>query len=572
MIRRKLRNREDSFILQLTKMGIRHELFRADDFDPASVSTKGSFDLCIIGGEPCYQSISVGARVRKAGFLGSMLFEITEEDASNEIVLGVAQNTARRYGMEDHLANFVYLTRARKSPLSIDFATPLIANARVRKKSSQRRPKVNLSNDGQPTTTDTLDKVRRASDLGYTKEASIVDRLLRAGWLTQRELISSYERLEHGGHNTAIVLHQLPYRVDLPDQWFSIPTEVGEVQICFRVTGANGNEVDPDLDFATFARTNYEDVEQFHNACLPNDPYGTLCRTQVLLVFEVWGRRARWYPKYLASLRIPNRESFKKAHIVPGSESWLGDSRPLTPQTFEADLARRLFHAALKICKTVVPEYAIACQDPYAHEVERLTNAVLMVKGGRVVVTGPGESLLAQYVQPYQFKDFSRNLDALMRRIEAKRPIAIYERYLLEAIRQIHSGVPNLAVVQAVMILDWFANEVIEDRIIKPLFAALGDMKPVADIVSNRVWENAGQKDTKIKVNTMEKFREYFPAAGITLSAPLLQRLQKAYELRNAIVHRIHIKAVSNEAAFDAVGTALEVIRSSISSLVLSAR
>src|SRR4051794_10495837 len=71
----KLRNREASFVLQLTKMGIPHEVFDANAYDPSSV-VNGTFDLCIIGGDLCYQCISVGGQLRKAGFDGVMLFEM----------------------------------------------------------------------------------------------------------------------------------------------------------------------------------------------------------------------------------------------------------------------------------------------------------------------------------------------------------------------------------------------------------------------------------------------------------------------------------------------------------------
>ena len=58
---RKLRNREDSFVEQLTKMGIHHEPFVEKELESQAryLRKRSKFDIGVIAGELCYRSIGI---------------------------------------------------------------------------------------------------------------------------------------------------------------------------------------------------------------------------------------------------------------------------------------------------------------------------------------------------------------------------------------------------------------------------------------------------------------------------------------------------------------------------------
>src|SRR5687768_16281469 len=112
----------------------------------------------------------------------------------------------------------------------------------------------------------------------------------------------------------------------------------------------------------------------------------------------------------------------------------------------------------------------------------------MMVKNGRVVVRDFSEAK-SENPRPRKSFDYSSNLTLLRRRLSLNRKPSIYETYLLEAARQIELGAYNLAIVQTVMTLDWFANEIIEDHFWGQLKGLLEHKRELFQLLFERMWE-----------------------------------------------------------------------------------
>jgi len=135
-----------------------------------------------------------------------------------------------------------------------------------------------------------------------------------------------------------------------------------------------------------------------------------------------------------------------------------------------------------------------------------------------------------------------------------------YERFLVDAIRHIDSGNPNLAIVQAVMILDWFANTILAERLIKPIEQQLSRDPSVAEFVVGRIWESKGKR-SQIRVRTIDKFKEYFSLIGMIVPPKLIAQLATVIALRNDIVHKRQVESVSEDLARNAIDTAIDIVR-----------
>src|SRR5262249_52115258 len=72
-------------------------------------------------GEVCSQSISIAAELRKARFARPIYLEITEEEAGKRISLDAAAANAQRLHALDLLSRFVYLTKSKPLPHTIEF-------------------------------------------------------------------------------------------------------------------------------------------------------------------------------------------------------------------------------------------------------------------------------------------------------------------------------------------------------------------------------------------------------------------------------------------------------------------
>src|SRR5262249_29437131 len=98
VVRHALRNRESAFVKQLTAGGIGHEIFSARNLSEriGEICAPEAFDMCVVAGEVCSQSISIAAELRKARFARPIYLEITEEEAGKRISLDAAAANAKR--------------------------------------------------------------------------------------------------------------------------------------------------------------------------------------------------------------------------------------------------------------------------------------------------------------------------------------------------------------------------------------------------------------------------------------------------------------------------------------------
>jgi hypothetical protein len=385
---------------------------------------------------------------------------------------------------------------------------------------------------------DVIDEIRNASKLGYTRaiSTSIVDRLITAKWCEEVDLLEAYEDLQKSGSDRVTIFFQLPFLVKLPNKWIKIKSEYGNPYIKFKA-----------VDF----------FEGQRHGRLINDSYRDIKRTQVLMSYQLWGERLQRYPSYLETLVIASE--FKSVVLMEWEYSDRSEaSRPFTPQTYELDVAKRLLLQTINVLKDFIPIYSVASKDSLSYTPERLDRFFMMVKTGRIVIREFSEptTSISSVQKP---DDYSSNLTALKRYLKQNRRPSIYETYLLDAARQIEMGAYNLAIVQVVMILDWFANEIIEDHILGRLKKLLGNTSKLCDLILERLWEN--KNDKRIRVGTEEKFTRYFPAIGISLTPKLREDLRSLIEQRNKIVHRVQVAQIESSDARNAVDTGLEVVQ-----------
>jgi hypothetical protein len=429
-----------------------------------------------------------------------------------------------------------------------------------------------------------INEIKSSSMLGYSNKISIIDVLLKACWCEENDLVKSYNIIDNADLDIALVFFQLPFLIKLPEKWFHVRSEYGNPYIYFRPIGTIYNQLLQDSDFKIGSRKSYGEIEKFTNAMLQEDYYGLLTKTQVIISFQLWGKRQTYYQKYLHTL---NGEHLFKSVIVNKEDSWKKDHSAITGATYEGNLARRLEKQAIIVLREFIPKYSIACKDPYArnyniHALNQLNSYFMMVKSGRVVVQGAGQSIIAESVRQFTFHDYSKNMTALNKYIKSNRVPTTYEKYLLEAARQVSADSFNLAIVQTVMILDWFANTIIESHLLYKIRKAFSNQRNFAEFIINQLWETSeeekdkikgkrkkGKGDSKVRIPTILKYKKFFPLLGIILPSDLLGKLIKTITLRNEIVHRIQFADIKESDARDAIDVGMKVIQFSTDKLII---
>lgn len=416
----------------------------------------------------------------------------------------------------------------------------------------------------------TLETIRELSRIGSRKQTTVVDRLLDARWCEPDDLEIAFSRLQETQSQLAVVLFQLPFNVRLPSDWTQIPHRIGTPHVCFRTIGTLQNLIRAEervvlqpevVAFGKFA--------PFENAVLQGDPTGSFVRTQVFVSFEIWAPWSAFYGDYLRAAR--SERGFGGA-LVPRARSWRHDHAALTCALYEIDLFDHLASEALHVVKGAMKRYAVSCRDQAAwrwtEAAERACHCLLMVQSGRVVAPRSGQPLLADYVEPFRQPGLEDNRTAFLESLASNRPVSVYEEYLLDAADQIRRGSTRLAVVQAVMILDWFANELIEDHLMDEVRRAIPDAG-LAEFTIDHLWETPkGRRRWRVRVRLIDKFREYMPLMRIRLSDEQLRRLKKVIDLRNAIVHREQVSTVTLVTATAALDSAFEVVEAVLTQLI----
>lgn len=109
------------------------------------------------------------------------------------------------------------------------------------------------------------------------------------------------------------------------------------------------------------------------------------------------------------------------------------------------------------------------------------------------------------------------------------------------------------------MILDWFANEIIEDHFWGQLKGLLEHKHELFQLLFERMWET--KKDKKIRVSVEDKFTKYLPAIGITLTPKLREDLNRLIDTRNDIVHRVQTDLIEASLARHALDSGMEIVQ-----------
>lgn len=415
-----------------------------------------------------------------------------------------------------------------------------------------------------------LSEVRERSRNGYARKQSILDPLLHARWCDEVDIERTYDLVRSSDQAVAVLLFQLPFRIRLPEKPIRLPAKEGNPYALFRTIGAGTNRLDGSGHLTIKERESFDKVEDFQNAELPHDPYGMLVRTQVIMSFQLWGPRQAFYANYLRA--SGNARAFYNV-LVDGSKSWRADHTGMTCGIYEVDLFNRLALEAMSVMRAFLKMYAVACRDPEAlawrdMRAERLPCCFMMVQSGRLVVPRAAHSMIADFVRPVTLQDFRPQLRALKHYMERGRTPSEYEMYLLDAVRQLERGATDLAVVHAVMILEWFVNVVIEEHLVVRIRREVAD-PGLARFLSDRTWETQRGRDKwHVRIRLIDKFREYLPLAGVRLDPALLGRLEHVILIRNRIAHRSSKTNVSAAEALDAVDTGMQIINSAMDQLI----
>lgn len=403
-----------------------------------------------------------------------------------------------------------------------------------------------------------LDHIREQSNAGCENDISIVDILLDSNWCYENDLNIAYNVLQESPDvDHAIIFFQLPFEMLLPQEWINLKTMYIESKIRFRVIGANNNTINPSANFTINKRRNYYSLEDTTNAYLPDDHHGFLVRTQVMILYPVSGKRQLFYENYLEQID----RNLPKSILVPAEKNtWSEHPRPLNAMDYERDLLRRLKLETLYALKEFMPIYSVNCNAPYARAPRDLNNLFMMVQNGRFVTLGPGKSFVAEHAKSFTFNDYSANLAKLNNKLDQKVAPSIYEQYLLEAVREVDHGSYNLAIVHTVMILEWFVNEIIDDKIVSVIKKSLSQRQDLSKLTTSKILH-------EWSASLHEKYQKYMQIAGIKLDKKLLKELKLLIELRNRIVHKEQAQAVSKEIALKSIETGMNVIQQSMRKL-----
>lgn len=384
-----------------------------------------------------------------------------------------------------------------------------------------------------------IDDIRRASRAGYTSSVDVVDLLSSSGWSESADLCAARIFLKETDDLKAITFFQLPYRLAISGaKRFSVQWENGE----------------PTLTFNTRAFGKGSGSEGLQNQL--TDLQRIAEYTQVQIAFSLWGARRKYYEAYLNE--ISGSVGHSRKHLVKAEASWR-PGRPMTAETYESDLCSRLYHESVQIMKQVLRTYSTLARDPNVEPLEALPNFFVMAKNGRLILRPKHESAELEIRQIRSARHTVKAAD-LVDALANKSKFSQYEQFLVDAVRHIEGGNPNLAIVQAVMILDWFANTILAERLVKPIRERLSAEPVVADFVVGKIWESRGPR-SQIRVSTIDKFKEYFPLAGIHVPPQLLAQLKVLIAVRNDIVHKRQVDSVAENVARDAVSTAIEIVR-----------
>lgn len=380
----------------------------------------------------------------------------------------------------------------------------------------------------------------------------MAERLMEAKWCDQEDIDRASKVLTNAEFPCVVLFLQLPYCLRLPETWFRIPYAPTPAFAFVKVTSTVTNEIEkPPGPLDIRFDTSFSDACRIRNGMLENDPYGFVSRSQVLLSVQLWRRWAELYPRYLHLIeREPDANLYDRKVLDAA------DNQPWTAANYQYKLARRVRQEAVAILNYFLPSYRVSCLDPRAKDVEIIERFFVMDQNLRLIPLGRGQTLLERDLRPFEERRYSDK--KFLARLVKRPTNTIYEEYLLNALRHVDIGLPELAVVQTVMTLEWFFTEIISDRVTRRLESSRDILGArFRRLIQHRV--SFGDERSRLT----DKIRDYLDAIELPVfsSEPQLWAdLHQLVALRNRTIHRLREASVRSEEARWSVAVGMRII------------
>ena len=410
-----------------------------------------------------------------------------------------------------------------------------------------------------------IESIYENSQRGYA--ICPLDGLLNEHWCEEEDLMLAGSLLSKDESiDNVVAFFQLPYRIKLPEKWIRLPKTKGNPYIYFRTTGTALNTLekrDGNAPIRLDKGSRTDGLIKSWNAELKPDLFGLYIRTQVLISVELWDDWGKVYQEYLKCI-----QKNPKQLLGEGNLRTEANQIPWNAEIYETELTKRIQKICIGELNNMIPAYRIACRDSLVKEINNIECFFWMNKTGRIIKTVQETSEIKRKLSQFQTKQIEGNLKKFQNRLKKKNVNYIYEEYILDALRQIDIGFPALAVVQIIIVLEWFVNEIIHEKFTKGM-KVLSENVKFHDFIYERMWQKDGRSPKgRGFVRTEEKFNEYLPALGIKMYSKTANDLQKLIRKRNDIVHHIAKTDITSSEAHDAVNIGLQVIEEIMDQIV----
>lgn len=403
-----------------------------------------------------------------------------------------------------------------------------------------------------------LDDIRHYSNPGFKDETkSIVDVVLDSNWITEDDLVCAHGLMndieERGGF--AVTFFQLPFVMKLPLKWIHLKDGNAD----YPLMNCRAFKCHPQTDSMVLEKHGRTPGQVKHISLMRSHRnslfFDAKEGTQVLLSVPLRSRLRQNFISYCKAVR----DEQSRMSVIANSPT---GRRSITVAEYEHTLIKEVKVTAHNAINKFIESYSIVARDPYAIQVQHLKCFFTMVVAGRLILPLPDKATAEEIIlNPQDDENFKKKKEIEDKRVKEicnkvildihnNRQYSRYEKYLLEARRQILLGRNELAVVQAVMILEWFANEIIRSYLPKSIDSAFRDSQypELHSFLTKKILHSKSQKEPSEDdylrwVKLEEKLGDYFEGIGINIKANkenLWQLLRKIIEERNKIVHQRH--------------------------------
>lgn len=393
---------------------------------------------------------------------------------------------------------------------------------------------------------------------------TVEDSLLAADWCEHEDLERAREAVRNDpSRRNVVALFQLPFRLKLPEKWLRIEHPQKPASYAFfRPTGTATNTIErhgADSGLKIEHGPGFSGISRTRNAELSDDRYGMFVRTQVVLSIELWGFWAEKYPRYLEMIDSNPKEMLFTRKVLDDEAK-----RPWTVEHFEYKLARRMRAFSWDLANRWLPAYRVSCLAPEARNLDAVDNFFLLDGRERVVPLGAGISEIERHLRPFRPSDYQENSVRLSKRLNTRPVASVYEEYLLNALQQIELGLPELAFVQTVMTVEWFFNEIVADRLVRPITKRLAESPDlVKEHVLSRIRFSGSREPLAERIKTSLRLLDIS-----SIEDRQWKEFLDVIARRNRIVHQLSSHDVSPEEARSAVACGLGIIDATMTALL----